>query len=147
MLATISQQKLIQAGVAEHLRQRYASLAGTNSTLYSVLGRRTATALGVLTVHATIVQFYESRDVPNNNWKTVNWCVNTIYYTNILRTVYNMGYFWCDSVLLLCILYSVTSFNLEPRIPVIKFGEPGSYFGFSVAEHLTIKEDGSQISW
>ncbi|XP_035439524.2 integrin alpha-PS1 isoform X1 [Spodoptera frugiperda] len=53
----------------------------------------------------------------------------------------------CASVLFMCILYSVTSFNLEPRIPVIKFGEPGSYFGFSVAEHLTINGDGSNISW
>ncbi|CAH0585673.1 unnamed protein product [Chrysodeixis includens] len=53
----------------------------------------------------------------------------------------------CACVLFMCILYSVTSFNLEPRIPVIKFGEPGSYFGFSVAEHLTISGDGSQTSW
>ncbi|CAG9561864.1 unnamed protein product [Danaus chrysippus] len=50
-------------------------------------------------------------------------------------------------VLFLCILYSVTSFNLEPRIPVIKFGEPGSYFGFSVAEHLTISNEGQKTSW
>lgn len=45
----------------------------------------------------------------------------------------------CASVLFLCILHSVVSFNLEPRIPVIKFGDEGSYFGFSVAEHLTIE--------
>ncbi|XP_045772971.1 integrin alpha-PS1 isoform X1 [Maniola jurtina] len=51
------------------------------------------------------------------------------------------------SVIFLCILYCVTSFNLEPRIPVIKFGEPGSYFGFSVAEHLTIGSNGENISW
>lgn len=91
--------------------------------------------------------YHESRDVPNNNWETVNWCDNTIYNTNILRTVYTMARARWASVLFMCILYSVTSFNLEPRIPVIKFGEPGSYFGFSVAEHLTISGDGSKTSW
>ncbi|XP_026327336.1 integrin alpha-PS1 isoform X2 [Hyposmocoma kahamanoa] len=45
----------------------------------------------------------------------------------------------CVSVLFLFILHSVTSFNLEPRIPVLKFGDEGSYFGFSVAEHMTIE--------
>ncbi|KAG6456594.1 integrin alpha-PS1 isoform X2 [Manduca sexta] len=54
--------------------------------------------------------------------------------------------FRCSCVLFLCILYSVTGFNLEPRIPVIKFGKSGSYFGFSVAEHLTIA-NGTKTSW
>ncbi|KAL0883105.1 hypothetical protein ABMA27_016566 [Loxostege sticticalis] len=44
----------------------------------------------------------------------------------------------CGGVLFLCILHSAANFNLEPRIPVIKFGETGSYFGFSVAEHQTV---------
>ncbi|XP_014367387.2 integrin alpha-PS1 isoform X1 [Papilio machaon] len=53
---------------------------------------------------------------------------------------------WC--VLYLCILHSAFSFNLEPRIPVIKYGEKGSYFGFSVAEHLTINStSGDKTSW
>lgn len=51
----------------------------------------------------------------------------------------------CASVLFLFILYSVTSFNLEPRIPVLKFGDEGSYFGFSVAEHMTIENKTRQI--
>ncbi|XP_050679811.1 integrin alpha-PS1 isoform X1 [Leptidea sinapis] len=46
----------------------------------------------------------------------------------------------------LCILLCVSCFNLEPRIPVIKLGEAGSYFGFSVAEHLTISGD-RKSSW
>lgn len=29
-------------------------------------------------------------------------------------------------------------FNLEPRIPVIKNGMAGSYFGYSVAEHQSV---------
>ncbi|KAJ0176589.1 hypothetical protein K1T71_007768 [Dendrolimus kikuchii] len=53
----------------------------------------------------------------------------------------------CACVIFMCILYIANSFNLEPRIPVIKFGESGSYFGFSVAEHLTVSEDGSKTSW
>ncbi|XP_049873202.1 integrin alpha-PS1 isoform X2 [Pectinophora gossypiella] len=52
----------------------------------------------------------------------------------------------CASVLFLCILHSAASFNLEPRIPVIKLGEAGSYFGFSVAEHLTVNEN-VNTSW
>lgn len=51
------------------------------------------------------------------------------------------------STLLLSVLFSAYSFNLEPRIPVIKLGKSGSYFGFSVAEHLTVNEDGSTSSW
>ncbi|GBP30973.1 hypothetical protein EVAR_81871_1 [Eumeta japonica] len=42
---------------------------------------------------------------------------------------------------LLCFSYGVFGFNLEPRIPVVKFGSPGSYFGFSVAEHQTTAGD------
>lgn len=52
-----------------------------------------------------------------------------------------------NGVLFLCILHCVAGFNLEPRIPVIKFGEPGSYFGFSVAEHLTVGSGGEKTSW
>lgn len=52
-----------------------------------------------------------------------------------------------NGVLFLCFLHCVAGFNLEPRIPVIKFGEPGSYFGFSVAEHLTVGGGGEKTSW
>lgn len=51
----------------------------------------------------------------------------------------------CTSVLFLFILRSVTTFNLEPRIPVLKFGDDGSYFGFSVAEHMTIENSTGHI--
>lgn len=30
----------------------------------------------------------------------------------------------------------VLSFNLEPKLPTVKFGEQGSYFGYSVAAHI-----------
>ncbi|XP_026762048.2 integrin alpha-PS1 isoform X2 [Galleria mellonella] len=53
----------------------------------------------------------------------------------------------CGGVIFFCILFGVHTFNLEPRIPVIKYGEAGSYFGFSVAEHLTFNSDGSKTSW
>ena len=32
----------------------------------------------------------------------------------------------------------VIGFNLEPRIPVIKNGMAGSYFGYSVAQHQSV---------
>ena len=40
-----------------------------------------------------------------------------------------------------CLVYT---FNLEPRIPVIKRGLNGSYFGYSVAEHQEISDDGTE---
>lgn len=40
----------------------------------------------------------------------------------------------------------VFCFNLEARIPVIKRGSTGSYFGYSVAEHQEITDDGTQKS-
>lgn len=35
----------------------------------------------------------------------------------------------------------VEGFNLDTRIPVYKFGPKDSYFGFSVAEHVTLNKD------
>ena len=35
----------------------------------------------------------------------------------------------------------VCSFNLEPRIAIVKEGLPGTYFGFSVAQHQIISKD------
>ncbi|XP_069676356.1 integrin alpha-PS1 isoform X2 [Periplaneta americana] len=45
--------------------------------------------------------------------------------------------------------FGVLTFNLESRLPVIKIGDtPGSYFGYSVAEHQTIDEVSNEIdSW
>ncbi|XP_068244696.1 integrin alpha-3-like isoform X2 [Palaemon carinicauda] len=42
--------------------------------------------------------------------------------------------------LLLCFwsLTLVCSFNLEPRIPIVKKGSPNSHFGYTVAQHQTI---------
>ena len=31
-----------------------------------------------------------------------------------------------------------SAFNLDPRIPVVKTGATGSYFGYSVAQHRTL---------
>lgn len=41
-------------------------------------------------------------------------------------------------------IYLVYTFNLEPRIPVIKKGLNGSYFGYSVAEHQEIPDDNTE---
>lgn len=48
-------------------------------------------------------------------------------------------------VLNVCLVHT---FNLEPRIPVIKKGLNGSYFGYSVAEHQETSDDGTiSKSW
>ena len=33
---------------------------------------------------------------------------------------------------------TVAGFNLEPRIAIVKTGTPGSYFGYSVAQHQVV---------
>ncbi|KAG7208526.1 hypothetical protein KM043_014745 [Ampulex compressa] len=45
--------------------------------------------------------------------------------------------------------YAVHCFNLEPRIPIVKKGSIGSYFGYSVAEHQELPDDGigKPTSW
>ncbi|XP_076349207.1 integrin alpha-PS1-like [Tachypleus tridentatus] len=54
--------------------------------------------------------------------------------------------FWTFIVLyLLQIQLPVKSFNLETRLPLIKQGDRGSYFGFSVAEHLAVYGEDSKF--
>ena len=36
------------------------------------------------------------------------------------------------------LLPAVSAFNLEPQIAIIKRGQPGSYFGYSVAQHQIV---------
>ena len=40
-----------------------------------------------------------------------------------------------STFLFLFFLTSTTAFNLEPRVAIVKEGKPGSFFGFSVAQH------------
>jgi len=44
--------------------------------------------------------------------------------------------FW--TVLLLGLASPALPFNLETRLPLVKRGTAGVYFGFSVAEHQTV---------
>lgn len=39
------------------------------------------------------------------------------------------------AVVVVILAPSVISFNLEPRIAIVKVGPAGSYFGYSVAQH------------
>lgn len=51
-------------------------------------------------------------------------------------------------VLCLTLFICVNCFNLENRLPIIKQGEPGSYFGYSVASHVTgTKDDTDNVKW
>lgn len=34
----------------------------------------------------------------------------------------------------------IDAFNLENRLPIVKYGEDGTYFGYSVASHITVAE-------
>lgn len=39
-------------------------------------------------------------------------------------------------LLISCYFTLASSFNLENRLPIVKYGSPNSYFGYSVAEHI-----------
>lgn len=43
------------------------------------------------------------------------------------------------------LLPSCSSFNLEPRLPIIKRGQDNSYFGYSVAQHIIQDETRGRI--
>lgn len=42
----------------------------------------------------------------------------------------------------ICLLYFVNCFNLESRLPIVKYGEDDSYFGYSVATHVEVDTNG-----
>ncbi|XP_015182230.1 PREDICTED: integrin alpha-PS1 isoform X2 [Polistes dominula] len=50
---------------------------------------------------------------------------------------------WFVSIWILLNVCQINAFNLETQIPVVKRGLNGSYFGYSVAEHQEITEDGT----
>lgn len=41
----------------------------------------------------------------------------------------------------------VKSFNFENRQPIVKEGDDGSYFGYSVAQHVTFKNANHSNKW
>lgn len=43
--------------------------------------------------------------------------------------------------------FPVQGFNLENRLPIIKYGEKEAYFGYSVAEHVEDEETGATSKW
>lgn len=43
-------------------------------------------------------------------------------------------------VVLLLTLNVILCFNLETRLPIVKYGRNGSYFGYSVAAHQSVEE-------
>lgn len=54
-----------------------------------------------------------------------------------------------DRIIVLAVLLkflpTFPGFNLDTRIPIVKLGNPDSYFGFSVAQHFVYNE-GRSIS-
>jgi hypothetical protein len=56
------------------------------------------------------------------------------YKTMILRRVTVIH------VLSACIFYCVSAFNLDTHVPLIKVGQPRSYFGYTVAIHFRATE-------
>lgn len=59
------------------------------------------------------------------------------------NTVYQLLLATLVSVAVLSL--TANAFNLENRLPINKFGAAGSYFGYSVAEHVVT--DSEDIKW
>ena len=72
-------------------------------------------------------------ETERNDEKTI-LSVNLYQVSVVMRTPI------LNSVLstVLVFLVPVSSFNLEPRIAIVKTGPPGSYFGYSVAQHQIV---------
>lgn len=61
---------------------------------------------------------------------SVRWC-------SFLLSLFSVSCLW----VLLLLSHSVGTFNLEPRLAIVKKGTPGSYFGFSVSQHQIVTKD------
>ena len=46
---------------------------------------------------------------------------------------------WAEGFVLWLLWSLASAFNLEVRVPLIKVGQPEAYFGYSVAQHRTLK--------
>ena len=73
----------------------------------------------------------------NTKWRKLNFLKNNMYYWIHDRTPSIM----VSILFILNFVSIVWSFNLEPRIAIVKEGLPGTYFGFSVAQHQIISKD------
>lgn len=58
-----------------------------------------------------------------------------------------MGFYCSVFGASLLILHSAVCFNIEVRNPVLKRGDVGTYFGFSVALHKSRKDGDVNSSW
>ena len=80
-------------------------------------------------------------------------CLELVSKTPSL-TIFEMGpkLTLTKSIFLMAIVISSSlfqfsnAFNLETRLPVIKYGPRNSYFGYSVAEHLILDENTKSVN-
>ena len=71
-------------------------------------------------------------------------CLSTDF--KLLRNLLHM-FFVIHILFIYFVFFNIScidSFNLDTRIPIFKFGPKDSYFGFSVAEHITVNGHASQ---
>lgn len=76
---------------------------------------------------------------------SVSFVILVNRYFQILRLAPKMGEAFNSQQLILILLFTNliainNAFNLESRLPIVKYGPRNSYFGYSVAEHLIIDE-------
>lgn len=60
-------------------------------------------------------------------WNTIDWLTKYLLLSGILIVLGE-------------------AFNLENRLPIVKYGEPSSYFGYSVATHV-INNEPDNTKW
>lgn len=91
----------------------------------------------------------------HSNFNTVSIPLKRSSMKNSIKVIHLPQMQWTRGVSMMIILVfmstmsfllpSCSSFNLEPRLPIIKRGQDNSYFGYSVAQHIIQDETRGRI--
>lgn len=74
--------------------------------------------------------------------------INKYFWLKHVSIMHN-SYLLCTVLVILhyCV-NDINGFNLENRLPIVKYGDAGTYFGYSVAGHVTGEiEDEKNEKW
>lgn len=89
-------------------------------------------------------QDHQTRINNNNNSSCPTSKGNSRSRTNLIKMHKSISI--CSTIIAVSLLtLTASAFNLENRLPLTKFETAGSYFGYSVAEH--VQTDGQDIKW
>lgn len=70
-------------------------------------------------------------------WKYSSYTMFRIYNNKVLVPMV------CSILFLVIFANVINAFNLENRLPIVKYGDFDTYFGYSVASHVIGERDGA----